>query len=77
MSGRGSDRPRVDDRPGHGHRVRRRRPPGRRGRLVTQRLQRIESLTGLDLADPEAVVQARAALTVLDVAGFRFEDGEP
>jgi DNA-binding PucR family transcriptional regulator len=45
--------------------------------LVTQRLQRIESLTGLDLADPEAVVQARAALTVLDVAGFRFEDGEP
>ncbi|ACV81170.1 helix-turn-helix domain-containing protein [Nakamurella multipartita] len=44
---------------------------------VTQRLQRVESLTGLELADPEAMVQVRAALTVLDVAGFRFEDGEP
>lgn len=43
---------------------------------VTQRLQRVESLTGLDLADPEAVVQIRAALTVLDVAGPRLDDGD-
>ncbi|HEY5882588.1 MAG TPA: helix-turn-helix domain-containing protein [Nakamurella sp.] len=42
---------------------------------VTQRLQRVESLTGLDLADAEAVVQIRAALTVLDVARVRLEDG--
>jgi len=42
---------------------------------VTQRLQRIETLAGLDLADPEAVVQVRAALTVLDVARVRLEDG--
>ena len=35
---------------------------------VTQRLARIQALTGLDLADPAAVVQMRAAVLVLDVA---------
>ena len=35
---------------------------------VTQRLQRIEMLTALDLAQPSAVVQIRAALMLLDVA---------
>jgi len=35
---------------------------------VTQRLQRIQTLTGLDLADPSAIVQVTAALLVLDVA---------
>ena len=35
---------------------------------VTQRLQRIESLTSLQITDPSAVVQFTAALTLLDVA---------
>jgi sugar diacid utilization regulator/GAF domain-containing protein len=35
---------------------------------VTQRLQRIETLTSLNLADPAAVVELTAALTLLDVA---------
>lgn len=35
---------------------------------VTQRLQRIQVLTGLDLADPAAVLQAQTAVTVLQVA---------
>ena len=35
---------------------------------VTQRLQRIEILTALDLAQPSAVVQIRAALMLLDIA---------
>jgi DNA-binding PucR family transcriptional regulator len=35
---------------------------------VTQRLQRIEILTALDLAQPSAVVQIQAALMLLDVA---------
>lgn len=41
---------------------------------VTQRLQRIQALANLDLTDPEAVVQARTALTVLDVARAGLED---
>jgi len=40
---------------------------------VTQRLARIQALTGLDLADAAAVVQIRAAVLVLDVAGTRLE----
>lgn len=35
---------------------------------VSQRLQRVQALTGLDPATPAAAVQIRAALTVLDVA---------
>jgi GAF domain-containing protein/sugar diacid utilization regulator len=35
---------------------------------VSQRLRRIEALTGLDLRSSQAVVDARAALVVLDVA---------
>ena len=35
---------------------------------ISQRLRRIESLAKLDLRDPAAAVEARAALTVLDVA---------
>ncbi|WP_030752833.1 GAF domain-containing protein [Streptomyces sp. NRRL S-31] len=35
---------------------------------ISQRLRRIEALTGLDLRDPTAAVEARSALTVLDVA---------
>ena len=35
---------------------------------VTQRLQRIETLTSLNLADPAAVVELTAALALLDVA---------
>lgn len=35
---------------------------------VTQRLQRIQTLTGADLSDPDAVVALTTALTVLDVA---------
>lgn len=42
---------------------------------VTQRLQRIQLLTGLDVADPAASVQVRAALLVLDVASSRLDDG--
>lgn len=41
---------------------------------VVQRLQRIQSLTGLNLADPEALLQVRAALLVLDVARTRLDD---
>lgn len=44
---------------------------------VTQRLARIQSLTGLDLADPAAVVQMRAAVLVLDVARARLESDSP
>ena len=40
---------------------------------VSQRLQRIEALTSLDLADPTAVVQITAALILLDVA----QGGDP
>ncbi len=40
---------------------------------VTQRLARIQSLTGLDLTDPAAVVHIRAAVLVLDVARTRLE----
>lgn len=36
---------------------------------VTQRLQRVQTLAGLDLADPDIVVQVSAALTMLAVAG--------
>ena len=35
---------------------------------VTQRLQRIETLTGIELSDPASVVQLGVALTVLEVA---------
>jgi DNA-binding PucR family transcriptional regulator len=35
---------------------------------VTQRLQRIEILTALDLAQPSTVVQVKAALMLLDIA---------
>ncbi|WP_020659913.1 helix-turn-helix domain-containing protein [Amycolatopsis benzoatilytica] len=35
---------------------------------ISQRLRRIETLAKLDLRDPAAAVEARAALTVLDVA---------
>jgi sugar diacid utilization regulator len=35
---------------------------------VTQRLQRIETLARIDLADPDSIVELQAALTVLDVA---------
>ena len=38
---------------------------------VTQRLQRIQALTGIDLADPDSIVQLQAALTVLEVAHGR------
>lgn len=41
---------------------------------VTQRLQRIQALARLDLTDPEAVVQARTALTVLDAARAGLEN---
>jgi sugar diacid utilization regulator len=40
---------------------------------VTQRLARVQALTGLDLTDAAAVVQIRAALLVLDVAWTRLE----
>jgi DNA-binding PucR family transcriptional regulator len=36
---------------------------------VTQRLQRIETLTELDLSEPEAIVQVRAAVTLFGIAG--------
>ncbi|WP_420123116.1 helix-turn-helix domain-containing protein [Nakamurella sp.] len=42
---------------------------------VTQRLARIQALTGLDLTDPAAVVQMRAAVLVLDVARARSDTG--
>ncbi|MGY6651531.1 helix-turn-helix domain-containing protein [Amycolatopsis sp. TRM77291] len=35
---------------------------------ISQRLRRIETLTGLDLRDPATALEARSALTVLDVA---------
>lgn len=35
---------------------------------ISQRLRRIETLTGLDLRDPTAALEARSALMVLDVA---------
>ncbi|MBB5784475.1 helix-turn-helix domain-containing protein [Nonomuraea jabiensis] len=35
---------------------------------VSRRLRRVEALTGLDLRSSQAVVDARAALIVLDVA---------
>lgn len=35
---------------------------------ISQRLRRVETLTGLDLRDPAAAIEARSALTVLDVA---------
>jgi sugar diacid utilization regulator len=35
---------------------------------VSQRLQRIETLTGLDLLQPASIVQVRAALMLLDIA---------
>jgi sugar diacid utilization regulator len=40
---------------------------------VTQRLARIQALTGLDLTDPAAVVQIRAAVLVWDVARTGLE----
>jgi hypothetical protein len=46
------------------------------GRPATATVLCLESLTGLDLADPEAVMQIGAALTVLDVAGPRLDDGD-
>ncbi len=35
---------------------------------VTQRLQRIQAISGVDLTEPEAVLQVRGALLLLDVA---------
>lgn len=35
---------------------------------VTQRLQRVQALTGVDLSDPDSIVHVRAALMVLEVA---------
>jgi len=35
---------------------------------VTQRLQRIQTLSGVDLTNPDTIVRIRAALTLLDVA---------
>lgn len=44
---------------------------------VSQRLARIQALTGLDLADAAVVVQMRAAVLVLDVARTGLESDSP